>query len=439
MPEVVPPAPGAADPSEAAFGLVWPGKAAARAHAEAPAGTHLTLSPEATAPSVEAALAGLDHLLVEGDNLDALKGLRHHFGNRVRLVFIDPPYNTGRGMDYDDRFELGASGYATRYGIPRGAMAPNADLGRMHAAWLDLMYPRLVRARDLLADDGVLCVAIDDGEVHHLRMLCDEIFGPRGFVATFVWETKRAARGVPPRTGLMTTHEYVVCYARDRAKVVFHGLDRDAADFANPDGDLRGPWRSESMKATGTRRNIFELVDPATGLRYRGNWAFSEATLARMVADGRVVFPSDPGGTPRQKKHLGSHRRATKAAVTALGWHATEAATKALMAMFGGQKVFDFAKPMPLMRFFCDQLLRPGDLALDFFAGSGTTAHAVWEQNAEDGGGRRVILVQRPEPCAPGGTAALAGFGTVTEVLRARLALAAQALGGPRLTRLLLR
>ena len=410
----------------------------AKAAAEAPATTRLTLAPEATAPTVAAAIAGADHLLIEGDNLDALKALAPELGGRVRLAFIDPPYNTGRDMDYSDRFELSLSAYATRYGLARGVSHPGADRGRRHAAWLDLMYPRLLQARALLAEDGVLCVAIDDGEVHHLRMLCDEVFGWHGFVAQFVWETKRAARGVPPRTRLMANHEYVVCYARDRERVVFRGLDRDAEDFANPDGDPRGPWRSESMKATGTRRNVFDLVDPATGRRFRGNWAFSAATLSRMVGDGLVIFPAEADGTPRQKKHLGSHRNPTKAAVTSLGWHSTEAATKALMALFDGEKVFDFPKPMPLIRFFCDQLLRPGDLALDFFAGSGTTAHAVWAQNAEDGGGRRVILVQRPEPCPAQGTAAKAGFRTVADVLHARLRLAGAELGAPPLTRLLL-
>jgi adenine-specific DNA-methyltransferase len=261
-----------------------------------------------------------------------------------------------------------------------------------------MMAPRLTLVRELLAPTGVVCISIDDRQIAQLRLLCDDIFGPRNFVATFTWETKRAARGVPPRSRLMHNHEYVVCYAREHANVRFRGLERDQADFANPDNDPRGPWRSESMKATGSRTNYFSISDPRTGLEFHSNWAFSRSRLERMIADDLVLFPSDARATPRQKKFFDSYTNGTKAVITSLGWHSTERATKALMELFDGEKVFTFPKPLSLLEFFCAQLVGPGDVVLDPFAGSGTTGHAVRNVNATDDGHRAFVLVQKPEP-----------------------------------------
>jgi adenine-specific DNA-methyltransferase len=292
--------------------------------------------------------------LIEGENLLALRLLRPSYASRVELAYLDPPYNLGRDVVYDD--------------------VPRAD-----GEWSAMMAPRLELVRELLTPSGVVCISIDDQQIVALRLLCNEIFGAGNFVATFTWETKRAARGAPPRSRLMHNHEYVVCYAREHANVRFRGLDRDRADFANPDNDPRGPWRSESMKATGS-------------------WAFSRDRLERMIADGRVLFPDDPRATPRQKKFFDTYTNGTKAAVTSLGWHSTERATKALMDLFDGEKVFSFPKPLSLLEFFCDQLLGPGDIVLDPFAGSGTTGHAVRNVNAADDGDRTFVLIQRPEP-----------------------------------------
>jgi adenine-specific DNA-methyltransferase len=200
----------------------------------------------------------------------------------------------------------------------------------------------------------------------------------------------------------MHNHEYVVCYAHSRDLVRFRGLDRELSDFVNPDGDPRGLWRSESMKATGTRNNYFTIVDPVSGFGYHANWAFTPASIDRMVTDGLVLFPPAGDGVPRQKKFMDSYTFATKATVTSLGWHSTEKATKQLMDLFDGEKAFSFPKPLSLIEFFCDQLLHPGDLVVDFFAGSGTTGHAVMNINAmsnPDGtaSDRRFLLVQLPE------------------------------------------
>jgi adenine-specific DNA-methyltransferase len=358
--------------SAQADGLSWPGKDLAQLDVTEPGRARLRPRPDESVNWPTTA-----NVVIEGENLEALKSLQNTHAGKVKLVYIDPPYNIGRDVVYPDKFRAS------------------------HFEWLNMMYPRLRLARNLLADDGVVCVSIDDTELCNLRLLCDEIFGERNFVATFTWETKRAARGVPPRSLLMHNHEYVVSYALARESVRFRGLDRVAADFVNPDGDPRGLWRSESMKATGNQNNYYTIVDPASGAGFHSNWAFSRDSVERMIADGRVLFPPTADGVPRQKKFMNSYTFATKAAVTSLGWHSTERATKALMELFDGDKTFSFPKPLSLLEFFCEQLVLPGELVLDFFAGSGTTGHALMNVNATDDGDRHFILVQEPEPLVP--------------------------------------
>jgi adenine-specific DNA-methyltransferase len=361
------------------IGLAWPGKDEARAAADTPCSGRLiarAADPNDTNDTNDtnnANSANSENAVIEGDNLHVLKLLQADHAAAIKLAYLDPPYDLGRDTVYADNF------------------------GRAAADWLTMMYPRLILTRELLRPDGIVCVSIDDARVAQLRLLCDEIFGAHNHVATFTWETKRAARGVPPRSLLMHNHEYVVCYAQDHRKVRFRGLDRDAADFANPDDDPRGPWRSESMKATGNQHNFFTITDPVAGTGFHANWAFSPATLRAMISDGRVLFPPSADGTPRQKKFRDSYRNDTKAAVTSLGWHSTERATKALMELFDGAKVFSFPKPLSLLEFFCAQLLGPGDTVLDPFAGSGTTGHAVHNLNLADQGQRRFVLVQQAE------------------------------------------
>jgi adenine-specific DNA-methyltransferase len=358
----------------AALGLDWPGKDQARLIAttmNTAAGSRLYPRPQDSVDWDTSA-----NLLIEGENLDALKVLATTHTAAIKLAYLDPPYHLGRDAVY-------------------------ADGSGSRADWLSMIYARLVATRALLADDGVVCVSIDDTELAYVRLLCDEIYGEQNFIATFVWETKRAARGVPPRNLLMHNHEYVVCYARDRRAVRFRGLDRADDDFVNPDDDPRGAWRSESMKATGTQHNYFTIVDPKSGAGFHANWAFSKESVDQMIADGRVLFPPSALGTPRQKKYRNSYTNDTKAAVTSLGWHSTERATKDLMRLFDGDKTFSFPKPLSLLEFFCGQLLRPAEVVLDVFAGSGTTGHAVMNLNALDGGERRFILIQQAEPLAP--------------------------------------
>jgi adenine-specific DNA-methyltransferase len=410
------------------FGLFWAGKKRALRAAQEP--TTATLKPDfANSKDWDTT----KNVFIEGDNLEVLKILQKHYHGKIKMIYIDPPYNTGKDFVYPDNYKEGLDNYLewTRQVNEEGKkVSTNSESeGRYHSNWLNMMYPRLKLARNLLTDDGVIFISIDDNEVANLRRLLDETFGEGNFLGQFVWVTKNAARGVPPRTMLMSNHEYVIAYARRSQNVKFKGLERDENDFANPDNDPRGLWRSESMKATGAQNNYFTITEPESGETFHANWAFSESSVENMIEDGLVIFPTGDGGTPRQKKFMDSYLNDRKAFVTNLGWYSTENATKALMSLFGNEKVFDFPKPLGLLKFFVDQATSD-DIILDFFAGSGSLGHAVMAQNAEDGGTRKFILVQLPEPIEAAADACKAGFRTISEVSRKRLDLAGDQIKG---------
>ena len=364
------------------------------------------------------------NLYLEGDNLSVLRLLGRAYAGRVKMIYIDPPYNTGNDFVYNDKFGESFAAYEARAGEAESAGAREESKrngANRHSFWLSMMFPRLLLARDLLRDDGVIFVSIDDNEVHHLRLLLNAVFGAENFVGQFLWQTKNAARGVPPKTMLMSNHEYVVCYAKLSEHVKFRGDDRDESDFSNPDNDSRGLWRSESMKATGTRENRFTIVDPATGRQFAGNWAFSQDRVKEMVAQKLVIFPATNDGVVRQKKFMNSYQNERKAFVTALGWFSTENSTKALMEMFGEKKVFDFPKPVGLIKRLAQQAAKDDDIVLDFFSGSAATAHAVMELNAEDGGKRQCVSAQLPEETDEKSEAHKAGFATIADLGKERL------------------
>ncbi|MGI9346081.1 MAG: site-specific DNA-methyltransferase, partial [Gammaproteobacteria bacterium] len=349
------------------YRIDWPGKRHATAMAYQP--TSNTLRP---IEDESVAFDSTQNLFIEGDNLEALKLIQETYLGKVKMIYIDPPYNTGNDFIYRDDFKQNRAEYEEASGQRdangnRLVANPKSE-GRFHSDWLSMIYPRLKLARNLLADDGVIFISIDDGEVANLRRLCDEVYGAGNFLGQFVWETKRAARGVPPVTMVMHNHEYVVAYFKNT--FIGFGEERNEEDFGNPDNDRRGLWRSESIRATGNQNNSFKITDPDNGNEFHGNWAFSEEAIARMMADALIIFPSSPDGTPRQKKLIGSYRNERKAIVTQRGWFSTENSTKKLMNIFNGKKIFDFPKPLELLQFLIKQAARETDYVLDFFAGS---------------------------------------------------------------------
>ena len=369
-------------------------------------------------------------MLIEGENLEVLRVLQKSYYGKIKMIYIDPPYNTGNDSfvypdDYSETLdeylkrtgEKNEDGYLNKQSLWK---KNSKESGQYHSAWLSMMYPRLYLARNLLRDDGVIFISIDDNEQANLKLLCDEVFGTDCFVGQFLWVTKNAARGVPPKTMLMSNHEYILAYAKNANNLRFKGVDRNEADFGNPDNDPRGLWRSESMKATGAQNNYFKIIDPVTGNAFYANWAFSEVTVKSMIENGLVLFPDTEDGTPRQKKFIDSYLNDKKAFVTNLGWHSTENATKELMSLFDGKKIFDFPKPKKLLSFLVNQATE-SELILDFFAGSGSITHAVMELNAEDGGNRQSISVQMPELLDEKSEAYKAGYRSIADITRARI------------------
>ncbi len=329
-----------------------------------------------------------DNLIIHGDNLLALKALLPTYAGKVKCIYIDPPYNTG-----NEKWAYNDNVNSPMMKEWLGKVVDKDDLTR-HDKWLCMMMPRLKLLRELLRDDGVIFVSIDDNEVAHLRMLSNEVFGEENFVTTFIWNTKNAPRGVPTKTLIIPNHEYVFCCGKISNPLKFKGVVRSEEDFSNPDNDPRGLWRSESLRATGKQDNYFSIIDPKTGNKLYGNWAFSEQTIKQMIKDKKIIFPKTKDGTPRQKKFLNDYTYETKAIVTNLGTFLTEASTKYFQSIFEGIRVFDNPKPLDLIKFLITQVTEKHDIILDSFAGSGTTAHAVLDLNKEDGGNRKFVLVE---------------------------------------------
>jgi adenine-specific DNA-methyltransferase len=399
------------------YGLSWAGKTSAFEAIRIPATG--TLTPQ---KSESVGWDDTDNLFFEGDNLEVLKLLQKRYFGAVKMIYIDPPYNTGKDFVYTDNFTESVAEYYERTGQSENGITLTANTdknGRYHSDWLSMMYPRLFLAKNLLRDDGVIFVSIDDNEVANLRLIMDEIFGEENFVAQLIWNTKLASKGVPPIKMVTDIHEYILVYDRG-GDFRFEGEKRTTDDFSNPDNDSRGLWRKEALVSTISQKE-FEIIDPKTGNRFNRAWAFSPSTLMKMIEEGRVIFPSSPGGTPLQKKFFDDYTNDNVPINTQIGTFQSRKATSDLMNIFSSNKVFDFPKPVELIKFIVNQTTKDNDIILDFFAGSGTTAHAVMAQNAEDGGNRKWICVQLPETTDEKSEAHKAGYATISAIARERI------------------
>ncbi len=319
------------------------------------------------------------NLIIEGDNFDALRYLRMTYKGQVKCIYIDPPYNTGnKDFVYNDRFI-------------------DKDDVYKHSKWLEFMYRRLELARDLLAEDGVIFVSIGDNEIFHLALLADSIFGEKNRIGTFIWKTRHSADS-RNLTGASIDHEYILVFGKK-----IKGVSIDKNKFSNPDNDERGNWRSADMTGLATkekRPNLhYELVNPENNQMYAcpaKGWRYEPKTMRRLIEEKRVIFPSNSSGRPRLKKFLNDLTTEYKGFSTIVDAPMTSEGTKELKDL-GFSEQFSFPKPVNLVQLLIEQATNSNDLVLDFFAGSGTTAHAVLKLNAEDDGNRRFILVSNTE------------------------------------------
>ena len=363
------------------------------------------------------------NLFIEGDNLEVLKLLYKPYFGRVKAIYIDPPYNTGNDFVYPDDYaqpldaylrmsgQIDAAGHLQRSNPERS--------GRYHSSWLSMMYPRLFLARQLLTDDGLIFVSIDDHEVHNLRLLMNEIFGEENFVGAFVWR-KKAGAGADAKL-FFRQHEYILMFAKNVAVIdeLFQPLtEKQRREYRNRDNDPRGPWASTDLTRTGDTdpARTYEVVSP-TGKKWTHCWTYAQANFQKLIAENLIWWGKDGNLKPKRKRFLKD-----KKGLTPRSWvdiALTSDGRRDLEKL--GISVFDYPKPVKLIKLFLQIATSGDDLVLDFFAGSGSTAQAVLELNQEDGGNRRFIVVQLPEPTPEKSDARKAGFETIAEIGKERI------------------
>lgn len=386
------------------FGLSWSGKRLARQIALSPSTG--TLLPS---PSESVDWDSTQNLIIEGDNLEVLKLLQKSYSSSVKLIYVDPPYNTGKDFVYPDNYVNNIKNYLEITGQAEGGQRNSSNTessGRFHTHWLNMMYPRLKLARNLLHPDGVILVSCDDGEVATLRLMLNEIFGEENFVAQFIWKARQFT-DARANTNVSTDHEYILAYSKDEG-FALKGVERDESKFANPDNDPRGEWMSRSILGLATRDqrpNLhYDIVDPASGRSFPPNpstgWRYSQSRMEGLIAEGKILFPRNDQGRPREKKFRREMRAEFIAFRSIIDGIHTADGTHEIRSLFN-QDLFPFPKPTALISKLIEQVAGDGDIVLDFFAGSGTTGHALLKQNAAEGVSRRYILVQLPEPLDP--------------------------------------
>ena len=377
------------------------------------------------------------NMFIEGDNLAALKILHKSYYGKVKMIYIDPPYNTGNDFVYNDDFKQTRKSYEAEAGITddEGNVTRDDGLhsntgGHKHSNWLNMMYPRLFLARNLLRQDGVIFVSIDDNEVHNLRLMMNEIFGEENFVAQLVWE-----RAFSPKNDakfISNSHDYVLMYARSINEFSIGRLDRTEeanARYSNPDNDPRGPWMSSDISVkTYSIANDYPITTPSGRViepPASRCWSLSKKVFLERLHDNRIWFGPNGDGVPRIKRFL-SELRNEGMTPTSLLFHKevghSQEGAKQVVELFDGKGYFDGPKPVRLIK----RLLTIGnaknnDIILDFFAGSGTTAHAISELNAEDSGNRQWICVQLGERTDEKSEAFKAGYHTIADISRERI------------------
>ena len=366
-----------------------------------------------------------ENIYIEGDNLDALKLLQETYLGKVKMIYIDPPYNTGKDFIYEDDFSQSADEYlgnSGQFDEEGNRLVQNAESnGRFHTDWLNMMYSRLRIAKDFLAEDGAIFVSIDKHEHASLVQIMSEVFGTKNYIDSIVWDKKASAKGVPPKNMMVNVHEYIVVYQKGGGSAFrFIGEQRDeeADGFKNPDNDPRGPWRESNIKSTTKPiEEAFTIADPETGRQYTNTWAFSKESLERMIAERRILWKES---LPKQKEFLYEMTNKNKAIKSSWGVFDAQSTTVFLKELIP-QIHFDNPKPISLMKYLVSVAASPEDYVMDFFSGSATTAHAVMQLNAEDGGHRKFIMVQLPEQTDAKSEAYKAGYKTICEIGEERI------------------
>ena len=369
-----------------------------------------------------------DNVFIEGDNLEVLKLLQNAYHKKVKMIYIDPPYNKDKDFVYKDTWGDTMTNYMIQTDQLRDegyTSTKTSSTGRRHTNWLNMIYPRLWLSRNLLKDDGVIFVSIDDDEVGNLRKVMDEIYGEENFVGQFIWKKRTGSNDA--KNLVSADHEYILCYSK-YAETSLNGIKKGFENYKNHDDDSRGDWTTSDLtcnKTASERPNLYyPITDPDTNITYECNpnrvWAYERVRMQRNIDENKIIFPKSKNGTPMYKRHKEEVKSDTKPIGTMLGEFLNATSTKALRELLGGQ-FFDYPKNVDLIKTLISQATTENDIILDFFAGSGTTAHAVMDLNAEDGGNRKYILVQLPEATDEKSEAYKAGYKKISDITKERI------------------
>lgn len=367
-----------------------------------------------------------NNLYIDGDNLEVLRILQNSYRNKVKMIYIDPPYNTGKDFVYKDDFQDNVKSYKERLAEN---MKSNAETnGRFHTDWLNMMYPRLKIARNFLTDDGVIFISIDDEELENLKKICNEIFGENNFVSCIVWE--RAFSPVNTKKHFSENHDFILCYAKNLPSLECFGIKRDDTSnerYSNLDNDSRGPWTSGDLSVGPiVPAKVYEITTPSGRkvLPPSGYcWRLTKERYQEFISDNRIWFGEDGNNVPRIKRFLSE----VKTGITPMTvWRYTDVghsqdAKQRLKELFDGKAYFDYPKSIGLISRMLDLYTDNNSVIMDFFSGSATTAHAVLEKNAEDGGNRKFILVQLPEQTDEVSEAYIDGYQTINDIGKERI------------------
>ena len=410
------------------YEFTWVGKKASIVEANKP--IRKTLRP---CPEESKNWDTTENLYIEGDNLEVLKLLQEAYLGKVKMIYIDPPYNTGSDFIYADDFMRSQEEENEQMGMydeDENRLFKNTDTnGRFHSDWCSMMYSRLMLARNLLADDGLIFISIDDNEISSMKDILDEVLGRANFIACIVWQKIHSIKN--DAKYFSENHEYALVYAKSIDQIKLNLLPRTEemnARYKNPDNDPRGPWQSGDLVASGERSNgHFVVTSPKTGKEFdvpQGkHWVYSQENLLSLVDDNQIWFGEDGNSFPRKKRFLSDVQDGRTPNTL---WLCDEvghnqSAARELKALFDNLKCFDFPKPTSYIKQMVTIATKSDSIVLDFFSGSATTAHAVMQLNAEDGGHRKFIMVQLPEPCDENSEAFKAGYKNICEIGKERI------------------
>ena len=408
------------------YRFTWAGKNQARLEANKP--TTATLRPNKK-DSKDWDTTG--NVFIEGDNLEVLKLLQKSYANKIKMIYIDPPYNTGKDFVYKDNYADNLGNYLSITGQTDGEgkkTSTNTESdGRYHSKWLNMMYPRLRLARNLMTDDGVIFISIDDNEVHNLRKACDEIFGEDNFVANIIWEKKYSPQN--DAKWFSPNHDHIILYAKNKNNyrpILLQRNEEQLARYKNPDNDPRGVWKMSDLSVkTYSPEYDYPIITPSgriAKLPAGRCWMTNENKMKELIADNRIWFGEEGNNIPALKRFLTD----VKDGVTPMTiWNRKDVGDnqegKQELIKIMPENVFQTPKVVRLIKKMINLTFNSSDIVLDFFAGSGTTAHAVMQLNAEDGGNRKCISVQLPEPTDEKSEAYKAKYFTIAEITKERI------------------